>query len=366
MFKTIAGGILGLLLLTGSAAAQSCSSLPYTLTNGSTADATQVMANFACVFNSPAMAGPVGIGMVPTNILDITQNQNAGSYISVLNNNTSSSALAGVVLTNGTDKAYLQQYGSGFSNNGVLIANGFGINATSAANLALDSGGPIQFAVNNSTTEVARFDSSGHLLLNTTTDTGGRIGIYFNGSSSNGININDTSATSGAEFIQFFTTGTAIGEIINNGNTAVAYNTTSDARLKNILSNQTNYRSTIENIWVGDFEWKKDKSRSFGILAQQTYPLYPEAVTKPVNETGIWEADYGKLAPLALWGVKDLYKVTDEQNIQLSTLEAQMKSLAREVVSLQHASDSQVTEIGRLRTRVGELQRKIGIQTAQK
>lgn len=48
-------------LLAGPAAASVCSTLPYTLTNGQTADATQVMANFnallACLNNNVALAG---------------------------------------------------------------------------------------------------------------------------------------------------------------------------------------------------------------------------------------------------------------------------------------------------------------------
>ena len=35
----------------------SCTSLPYMLTNGNTADASQVMQDFNCVFQSPVFAG---------------------------------------------------------------------------------------------------------------------------------------------------------------------------------------------------------------------------------------------------------------------------------------------------------------------
>jgi hypothetical protein len=61
----------GLTFLAASAQAQTCPPNPYALTNGTTADATQVMANFnsilSCANNSlapitsPSLTGPVTI-----------------------------------------------------------------------------------------------------------------------------------------------------------------------------------------------------------------------------------------------------------------------------------------------------------------
>lgn len=49
MFKTIAAGFVGAFLFFGVAFAQTCPAYTYTLTNGTTADANQVMANFNTV-----------------------------------------------------------------------------------------------------------------------------------------------------------------------------------------------------------------------------------------------------------------------------------------------------------------------------
>ena len=53
MFRKILTALLALCLLsaTGTASAQACPTLPNTLTNGTAADATQVMANFNYVLN---------------------------------------------------------------------------------------------------------------------------------------------------------------------------------------------------------------------------------------------------------------------------------------------------------------------------
>ncbi len=51
MLNKIIGGLAGLLFLVGGATAQTCSSYTYTLSNGTTADADQVMSNFNTVRN---------------------------------------------------------------------------------------------------------------------------------------------------------------------------------------------------------------------------------------------------------------------------------------------------------------------------
>jgi hypothetical protein len=51
MIPRILAALLGLCFFAGTASAQTCTSLPYTLTNGTTADASQVMANFNYVLN---------------------------------------------------------------------------------------------------------------------------------------------------------------------------------------------------------------------------------------------------------------------------------------------------------------------------
>ncbi len=106
------------------------------------------------------------------------------------------------------------------------------------------------------------------------------------------------------------------------------FNTTSDATLKNVLQEQRDFRTIIENVWVGDAEWKASPgSRELIILAQQTYEFYPQAITKPANDADHWHADYSKLAPLALWGVKDLYKITETHTQEIARLRNEVADL---------------------------------------
>jgi hypothetical protein len=59
MFKAIIAGIFGVFVFCGVASAQTCPAYTYTLTNGTTADANQVMANFntiaTCANGLPAL-----------------------------------------------------------------------------------------------------------------------------------------------------------------------------------------------------------------------------------------------------------------------------------------------------------------------
>lgn len=124
-----------------------------------------------------------------------------------------------------------------------------------------------------------------------------------------------------------------VGTITTNGS-STAYNTTSDERLKNWSVSQRDYEQVIRQLWVGDFLWKASGRADFGIRAQQAYGLFPEAISKPENDNGQWQADYGKLAPLALWGVKDLYKSVDKQEDNLRKQTAIVEDLKKKVVAL--------------------------------
>ncbi len=85
MLKLALLGTLGMLCLTGAATAATCPAYTYTLTNGTTADASQVMGNFNSIRScantilaplvSPSFTGNVGIGTTnPTEQLQLTGN----------------------------------------------------------------------------------------------------------------------------------------------------------------------------------------------------------------------------------------------------------------------------------------------------
>ncbi len=302
-----------------------------TLSNGTTADAAQVMNNFDCLapIANPQFTGTVGIGMSPTESLEV-----AGSI-----NATSNSAN----WTTGSSRAFMDYWAAG---NLVRIGYAQGASGTPTGIAFYGNGGA----------EFFRAGSDGSLLINTTTNGGwngnskiaawqpsaGQAVEAYN-SSSVGTALNarvDNTAVAFAGF--YYNGGSPVGSITTNGS-STSFNTTSDERLKNWRIAQRSYRDVIQQMWVGDFDWKGTGRHDFGIRAQQVYPLYPEAIHKPANDNEeMWQADYARLAPLALWGVKDVYRQQDAQDKRVEALEAQLKSQEQIISALrQSVSDLQ-------------------------
>jgi len=113
----------------------------------------------------------LGIGMTPVNVLDITQNQNGGSYAKILNSNAGAGADSGFVGGNGTSTITVASYGTAASTFGALTAGMGYIYANAASGLAILSAGVLKFTANGSA-EVARFDTSGNLQVGGTTGSG--------------------------------------------------------------------------------------------------------------------------------------------------------------------------------------------------
>ncbi len=104
--------------------------------------------------------------------------------------------------------------------------------------------------------------------------------------------------------------GTVQGTISSGGGgTGVAYNVTSDERLKENITGTALTLDELMQVKIRDYTWKADPEHklSHGVIAQELYQVYPLAVAKPLDEsTGIWMVDYSKLTPFIIKGVQDL------------------------------------------------------------
>jgi hypothetical protein len=155
--------------------------------------------------------------------------------------------------------------------NGVIRS----IGSSGTVNSAIEFGGGLSnimgFSTNGS--ERARIDSSGNLLVGTTsnnlTGTATKFVVNYSGGSNHGCNFNQTvsSATYYTQ-IAFSTAGTVVGEIRSN-NTATQYNTSSDYRLKEIDGPIVNSGAYIDALKPVQGSWKVDGSRFIGLLAHE-------------------------------------------------------------------------------------------------
>lgn len=192
------------------------------------------------------------------------------------------------------------------------------INSTFASDYLQQSGGHAWFTAPSGTagdaisfTQAMSLLSTGALVLgDTSVVASGFAGVKFNGSSFNGLGLNDSSATSGAGYIYFQSNGTTIGSITRVASTsAVAYNTTSDARIKHNIVDAPDASALIDGIKVRSFNWNSDNSlQRYGFIAQELVAVAPEAVYQPVDIEHMMAVDYSKLVPMLVKELQSLRK----------------------------------------------------------
>jgi hypothetical protein len=139
----------------------------------------------------------------------------------------------------------------------------------------------------------------------TTANTALAIGNTIGGTLFNVLMLSNTAdfavAAVGA-IVNFKFGGTTVGSISTTG-TGVAYNTTSDGRLKEDLK-PFDAGDILDKLQVYDFAWKDSGERCHGVVAQEAIDVYPWAVTHTAADW--WGVDYTKYIPLLLQEVKTL------------------------------------------------------------
>ena len=242
--------------------------------------------------------GNVGIGTTnPTYQLQVSSA--SGGLISL--NSTVTNTFRGIVFQNNaasdsTEYAYIKY------------------NATSGemryyANPAA-FGGYTTFYSNN--TESMRITSGGNVLIGTTSAGTDFTRMSCATTGANVLGLVSTDDSSGAGFLICRNSATTlIGDISRVGTTnAVAFNTTSDYRLKEDLK-EIKGLEKLSHIKVYDFKWKDNDARMDGVIAHELQEVLPYAVHGEKDGKEMQGVDYSKLVPILVKAIQELKAEND-------------------------------------------------------
>ena len=162
-----------------------------------------------------------------------------------------------------------------------------GVDSTLTASyqpVAFGAGGYIRFlttsAGGGSLSEGARIDSSGNLLVGTDTFGQPDVNGAAIGKADGAFRSHHATGTASGTIHAYFTYGgLGIGSISQSGTTAVAYNTSSDYRLKNTIAPMTGALAKVALLKPCTYKWNADGSDGEGFIAHELAEVVPQCVT---------------------------------------------------------------------------------------
>jgi Chaperone of endosialidase len=199
--------------------------------------------------------------------------------------------------------AQLAAFSSTFTPGSVYLPNGVALTSAGAGGLVLNAnaaGSALKFATVGA--ERVRIDSAGTVMINTTTPAQpAQLALAANLATVHAAVLQNTNAVAAGNFLLFVNSaGTAAGGVQHTSAGTVAFNTSSDARLKTDRGPAVDL-TALRALRVHDFAWIADGQPDRGVFAQEAHAHWPRAVSPGTDATTAagdlvrpWMIDYSK------------------------------------------------------------------------
>jgi len=175
-------------------------------------------------------------------------------------------------------------------------------------------------------------DSSGNVLVGTTTSNysaASGFGVIAPGAATYAFVAHANGTSNSTDYIAFSYNGSRIGNITQASTSSVAYNTSSDYRLKEAVVNMTGAIDRVKALAPKRFNFIIDPDTTVdGFLAHEAQAVVPEAVTGTHNEVDadgdavMQGIDQSKLVPLLTGALREAIAKIETLEIKVAALEA--------------------------------------------
>lgn len=172
------------------------------------------------------------------------------------------------------------------------------------------------------TTERARIDSSGNLLVGTTSSVA-KLHVLANAAVVDPVTVSNSDSGSGSQFAIVFrrNTSTVVGSI-QTTNVATSYITSSDYRLKENIAPMTGALAKVSALKPVTYTWKDGGSNGQGFIAHELQAVCPDAVTGEKDGEEMQGVDYGKLTPILTAALQEAIAKIETLEARIAVLEA--------------------------------------------
>ena len=253
---------------------------------------------------------------ITNNVVRTTIDSSGNLLVGTTSTSFSSATRTVLAIGSGANGSLIDFQVSGATSDGYIYYDG--TNAT----IENSNAGYIRF--NTSAAEKMRLDTSGNLLVGTTSAiSSGKQTISYSGVTNNGLIISESADTSGTTFLGFNIGATNIGNVSRVGATsAVIYNTTSDQRLKSNIADASPVLDKLMDVKVRQFDWTVgDLHQEAGFIAQELEPVLSGIVTKGKTEEDMWQMDYSRLTPYLVKAIQEQQALIESLTTRLTALE---------------------------------------------